>query len=155
MTVGENVAFGLRRRTKLTEAEIQARVDEHLDEVGLHNAKGKMPAELSGGMRKRVGIARALVLEPAILLYDEPSAGLDPIMSAVIDDLVTELRGKFGITSLVVTHEVEELFNIADRVMMLHDGKSVACDTPASLRVTDNPIVQQFVHGRAAGPIKV
>lgn len=154
MTVGENVAFGLKRRKKLPPAEIKRLVDEHLDEVGLHGLSDKMPAELSGGMRKRVGIARELILQPEILLYDEPSAGLDPIMSAVIDRLIVDLRAKFGITSLVVTHEVDELFAISDRVMMIHGGEVVACDTPRGLRESGNAIVQQFVHGRAEGLIK-
>lgn len=155
MTIAENVAFGIKRRRKLPKAEIDELVARHLAEVGLHGVENHMPAELSGGMRKRVGIARELILQPQILLYDEPSAGLDPIMSAVIDDLITGLRSKFGITSLVVTHEVEELFAISDRVMMIHDGSVVACDTPGRLRAEGNPIVQQFVNGLAHGPIAV
>lgn len=155
LTVAENVAFGLRRRGGMSEEEITTMVRDHLAEVGLHGVEQRMPAELSGGMRKRVGIARALILRPSILLYDEPSAGLDPIMSAVIDELIVDLRSKFGMTSVVVTHEVDELFNICDRVMMLHDGRAVACDTPAALRATDNPIVRQFVHGLSQGPIRV
>ncbi len=155
MTVAENVAFGLRRRKQLTDAEIATEVDVHLAEVGLHDAGDRMPSELSGGMRKRVGIARALVLQPAVLLYDEPSAGLDPIMSAVIDELITGLRDRFAVTSVVVTHEVDELFAISDRVLMLHDETVIACDTPQALRETPNPIVQQFVHGLAQGPIQV
>lgn len=155
LTVAENVAFGLRRRRGMSEQEITTMVRDHLAEVGLHGVEQRMPAELSGGMRKRVGIARALILRPSILLYDEPSAGLDPIMSAVIDELIVGLRDKFGMTSVVVTHEVDELFSICDRVMMLHDGRAVACDTPAALRATDNPVVRQFVHGLSQGPIKV
>ena len=155
LTVAENVAFGLRRRRGMSEEEIMTMVRDHLAEVGLHGVEDRMPAELSGGMRKRVGIARALILRPSILLYDEPSAGLDPIMSAVIDELIVDLRDKFGMTSVVVTHEVDELFSICDRVMMLHDGTGAACDAPAALRVTDNPVVRQFVHGLAQGPIRV
>jgi phospholipid/cholesterol/gamma-HCH transport system ATP-binding protein len=155
MTVADNVAFGLRRRTNLSEEQIAAQVTELLGEVGLHGAETKMPAELSGGMRKRVGIARALALRPQILLYDEPSAGLDPIMSAVIDHLIVELRDRLGVTSLVVTHEVDELFEISDRVMMIHDRRAVACDTPQALRTCENPVVCQFVRGLAHGPIAV
>jgi phospholipid/cholesterol/gamma-HCH transport system ATP-binding protein len=155
MTVGDNVAFGLRRRGKRTEAEVQRLVSEHLEDVGLEGLERKMPSELSGGMRKRVGIARAVALRPDILLYDEPSAGLDPIMSAVIDRLIVEVRDKYGVTSVVVTHDVNELFRISNRVMMLHQGEAVACDTPERLRGTDNAVVQQFVHGEAEGPIVV
>ena len=155
LTVAENVAFGVRRRQKLPEAQIRQMVTEHLAEVGLHGVEDRMPAQLSGGMRKRVGIARELILRPSILLYDEPSAGLDPIMSAVIDELIIGLRDKFQMTSVVVTHEVEELFAMCDRVMMIHDGTVAACDTPAALRTTANPLVQQFVHGLAEGPIRV
>lgn len=155
LTVAENVAFGLRRRRRLSEDEIARMVREHLAEVGLRGLEDRMPSELSGGMRKRVGIARALILRPSILLYDEPSAGLDPIMSAVIDELIVDLRDKFRMTSIVVTHEVDELFGMCDRVMMLHDGTVAACDTPAALRATDNPVVRQFVHGLPQGPIKV
>ena len=114
-----------------------------------------MPSELSGGMKKRVGIARAMALQPQVLLYDEPSAGLDPIITAVIDELIVHLRDEFGMTSVVVTHEVEELFAISDRVLMIHDHTVAACDTPAALRMTENPVVQQFVHGLSQGPIAV
>lgn len=155
LTVAENVAFGLRQRGRHTEAEIQQAVEEHLQEVGLAGTGHLMPSELSGGMRKRVGIARALALRPQVLLYDEPSAGLDPIMTAVIDELIVGLRDRFGMTSIVVTHEVDELFGMCDRVMMLHDGCVVACDTPEALRVTGNPLVKQFVQGLPRGPIVV
>ncbi len=155
MTVAENVAFGLRRHTDMSEEEIQQRVREILDNLGLAGAEDLYPAELSGGMRKRVGIARAVVLEPDVMLYDEPSAGLDPIMSARIDELIRRLHDERGITSVIVTHEVEELFALCDLVMMLHEGRIVALDTPQALRASDNELVRQFVEGRAAGPIKV
>ena len=155
MTVAENVAFALRRHAHLSRREIERKVEEHLERVGMGGSGDKMPAELSGGMKKRVGIARALITEPQVILYDEPSAGLDPIMASVIDSLIVGLRDEFGMTSVVVTHEVDELFGISDRVMMIYQGKVVACDTPEALRVTDNPYVQQFVQGQAHGPIAV
>lgn len=158
LSVYENVAFGLRRRQRrerIKEDYIREQVLLHLKEVGLEGTEGKMPSELSGGMRKRVGIARELIMRPDILLYDEPSAGLDPIMSAVIDELIEGLQERFCMTSIVVTHFVDELFGISDRVMMLHDRRVVACDTPRALRATENPVVQQFVQGLPHGPIVV
>ncbi len=155
MTVAENLAFGLRRRNKLPEEELRRKIAEHLEIVGMHGTEEMMPSELSGGMKKRVGIARALILNPDIMLYDEPTAGLDPIMASVIDDLIVRLRDEFGMTSVVVTHEVDELLSIADRIMMLYEGQIIACDSPAALQQSENPYVQQFVHGTASGPIEV
>jgi len=155
MTVAENLAFGLRRRNKLPEEEIRRRIAEHLEIVGMQGTEEMMPSELSGGMKKRVGIARALILNPDIMLYDEPTAGLDPIMASVIDNLIMRLRDEFGMTSVVVTHEVDELLSISDRVMMLYQGQIIACDTPAALQQSENPYVQQFVHGTDSGPIDV
>jgi len=155
MTVAENLAFGLRRRNKLSEEEIGRRIAAHLEIVGMEGTEEMMPAELSGGMKKRVGIARALILNPDIMLYDEPTAGLDPIMASVIDNLIVRLRDEFGMTSVVVTHEVDELLSIADRIMMLYEGRIIACDSPAALQQSENPYVQQFVHGTATGPIEV
>lgn len=155
LTVAENVAFGLRRRGGVSEEDLRARVAELLRVVGMAGTERKMPSELSGGMKKRVGIARAMALNPKVLLYDEPSAGLDPIMSSVIDGLILHLRDEFEMTSVVVTHEVQELFSISDRVLMIHDHTVAACDTPEALRMTDNPVVQQFVHGLSQGPIVV
>lgn len=155
MTVAENVAFGLRRHTHLSEEEIRARVADVLRRVGMAGTEDLYPAELSGGMKKRVGIARALVMEPEIMLYDEPSAGLDPIITARLDELIAALHHQHGITSVIVTHEVEELFSLCDLVMMLHDGRIVALDTPEALKNTDDPLVRQFVEGRPTGPITV
>ncbi len=155
LTVAENVAFPLRRCTKLSNEEIKRKVAEYLEVVGMAGHEEKMPAELSGGMKKRVGIARALSTNPQVMLYDEPSAGLDPIMTSVIDGLIVRLRQEFQMTSVVVTHEVDELFSIADRVMMLHEGRVIACDTPAALRESENAYVQQFVHGQVEGPVAV
>ncbi len=129
LTVGENVAFALRQRTDLSNEEIKRKVAEHLEIVGMTGSEERMPAELSGGMKKRVGIARALATNPQIMLYDEPSAGLDPIMASVIDELIVRLRKEFQMTSVVVTHDVNELFAIADRIMMIYQGRVISCDT--------------------------
>jgi phospholipid/cholesterol/gamma-HCH transport system ATP-binding protein len=156
MTVADNVAFGLRHpRQTLSEQEIAERVAQYLEIVGMEEHGEKMPSQLSGGMRKRVGIARALIMTPEIMLYDEPTAGLDPIMSGVIIKLIRDLRRQFGMTSVVVTHEVDELFSLADRVIMLYEGRIVAEDTPDNLRCCSTPVVQQFVQGAPVGPIKV
>jgi len=155
LTVGENVAFTLRRHTNLSDDEIKRKVAEYLEIVGMTGQAEKMPAELSGGMKKRVGIARALAINPQVMLYDEPSAGLDPIMASVIDELIVKLRKEFQMTSVVVTHEVDELFAIADRIMMIYQGEVIACDRPAALRESDNAYVQQFIRGQAEGPIAV
>jgi phospholipid/cholesterol/gamma-HCH transport system ATP-binding protein len=156
MTVAENVAFGLRRqRPRRPEKEIQRLVAEHLDIVGMEESADRMPSHLSGGMRKRVGIARALIMQPEIMLYDEPTAGLDPIMSGVILHLIAKLREQFNMTSIIVTHEVERLFTVADRAIMLHQGRIIAEDVPENLRCCDGPEVRQFVLGLPDGPIKV
>ncbi len=155
LTVAENVAFGLKRHTKLSDQEIAERVAEALRRVGMAGTEELYPAELSGGMRKRVGIARALVMEPEIMLYDEPSAGLDPIMQAVLDELIATLDSQKGMTSVIVTHDVRELFALCDRVMMLHDGRVLQIGTPDELAASDDERVRQFVEGRAKGPIAV
>ena len=156
MTVAENVAFGLRNpRRRLPDAEIDQRVEEYLDIVGMAHSAQMMPSHLSGGMKKRVGIARAVILTPEIMLYDEPTAGLDPIMAGVVMKLIGDLRQKFEMTSLVVTHEVDALFSVADRVIMLYEGRIVAEDTPENLRCCSTPVVHQFVEGLPVGPIKV
>jgi len=155
LTVAENVAFTMRRRTELSNYDIKRKVAEHLEIVGMAGHEEKMPAELSGGMKKRVGIARALATNPQIMLYDEPSAGLDPIMASVIDELIVRLREEFQMTSVVVTHEVDELFAIADRIMMIYQGRVIASDSPVALRESENAYVQQFVQGRAEGPVVV
>jgi phospholipid/cholesterol/gamma-HCH transport system ATP-binding protein len=155
LTVAENVAFGLKRHTHLPPDEISLRVADALAHVRLRDIDNLMPAQLSGGMRKRVGIARALVIEPMIMLYDEPSAGLDPITAAVLDDLILSLAREHGMTCVIVTHEVRELFSLCDSVMMLHEGRIVALDTPDRLKRSPDPIVEQFVEGRPIGPIAV
>jgi phospholipid/cholesterol/gamma-HCH transport system ATP-binding protein len=148
LTVGENVAFGLRRHFKLPEEEIQARVDELLQMVGLPDTKAMMPAELSGGMKKRVGLARALAMQPQVVFYDEPTAGLDPVMTMTISRLIRKTQEKFGVTSLLVTHDMESVFTSADRVAMLYNGKIVQVGTVEEIKNSTNPIVRAFISGQ-------
>lgn len=145
MSVGDNVAFGLRQHTELTEEEIVRIVDERLEGVGLRNMAEAMPNELSGGMKKRVGLARALAFKPNIILYDEPTSGLDPIMSRKIDDLIIETQQRYGVTSVVVTHDMESAYRIADRIAVLYEGTFVFIGTPEELRTAKHPYVQEFV----------
>ncbi len=145
MSVGENVAFGLRQHTDMGEEEIRRTVEERLAGVGLAGLADAMPNELSGGMKKRVGLARALAFKPNIILYDEPSSGLDPIMSRKIDELILETQEKFGVTSVVVTHDMESAYRIADRIAVLYEGRFVQIGTPEEIRVSDHPYVQEFV----------
>jgi phospholipid/cholesterol/gamma-HCH transport system ATP-binding protein len=153
MTVFENIAFPLRRHTKMSETEIRARVEECLEDVHLHNVEKKRPSELSGGMRRRVGFARAISLKPDILLFDEPTTGLDPVISDVIADLIVEMDQKLGTTTVTITHDMKVAFKIADRVAMLHEGHIVAQGTPEEFQACRNPIVEQFIEGRAEGPL--
>lgn len=154
LSVYDNVAFGLRRR-QMPEHAIEEKVHHYLEVVGMAGTERLMPSELSGGMRKRVSIARALSTEPEVVLYDEPTSGLDPVLAATIDGLIVKLRDGFGVSSVVVTHDVQHLFSYADRVMMLYEAKAVECDTPAALRASSHPVVKQFITGSTAGPIKV
>jgi phospholipid/cholesterol/gamma-HCH transport system ATP-binding protein len=154
MNVRDNVLFGLRRHRHIPPDEMAARCASMLERVGMAGTEERMPSELSGGMRKRVGIARALIMDPSIVLYDEPSAGLDPVMSGIIDDLICKLGAEFGTTSIIVTHEVGELFELSNRVMMLYQGKTIICDTPEAVRASDDPVVRQFVTGSPTGPIQ-
>jgi phospholipid/cholesterol/gamma-HCH transport system ATP-binding protein len=154
LSVFDNVAFGLRRR-RVPKPETAAKVAHYLDVVGMAGTEELMPANLSGGMRKRVSIARALSTEPEVVLYDEPTSGLDPVLAATIDQLIVKLRDGFGVSSIVVTHDVEHLFAYADRAMMLYQGKAVECDTPQALRQSTNPVVRQFISGAVEGPIVV
>jgi phospholipid/cholesterol/gamma-HCH transport system ATP-binding protein len=147
MSVFDNVAFPLREKTRLAGAEIRERVEEKLDQVGLGGMGHKNPAEISGGMRKRVAIARALVTEPQIAFFDEPTTGLDPILVNTIHHLIVELHRKFRFTAVMVSHEIPEIFRIADRVAMLHDGVIVETGTPEAVQASRNPIVQQFIRG--------
>jgi phospholipid/cholesterol/gamma-HCH transport system ATP-binding protein len=154
MTVGENVALPLRKHTELSEEEIAATVSEKLKLVGLTGVSDHYPAEMSGGMKKRVGLARAVVMNPQVVLYDEPTTGLDPIMSDVINELIKTLQRELAITSVVVTHDIKSAYHVGDRIAMLHEGTIVFSGTPDEVRRTENPVLRQFVEGRAQGPIK-
>lgn len=153
MTVGENIALPLREHTKLDENVIGIIVKMKLELVGLRGFENLMPAQLSGGMKKRVGLARAIVMDPKIIFYDEPTAGLDPVMTGVVDKLTIDLTKKLQITSVVVTHDMNSVFRIADRIVMLHKGDIVQIGTPDEIRHSKNPLVRQFITGEAEGPI--
>ena len=147
MTVGENVAFGIRQHTKMPEEEILRVIRRTLRMVGLMGRENAMPSELSGGMKKRVSLARAIALNPKIVLYDEPTSGLDPVMSATINRLIMSTRRIMGVTAVVVTHDMESAFTIADRIAMIYDERIIEVGTPAEFRQSDNPVVQQFISG--------
>jgi phospholipid/cholesterol/gamma-HCH transport system ATP-binding protein len=153
MSVFENIAFPLRRHTKMTEEEIQRRVSECLDDVHLSGVDSKRPSELSGGMRRRVGFARAISLAPQILLFDEPTTGLDPVISDVIANLIVEMDEKLHTTTVTITHDMKVAFKIADRVAMLYKGRIIEDGTPEQFQRSANPIVQQFIEGTAEGPL--
>ena len=146
MTVNENIALGLRRRG-LDEGELRQRIDESLGVVGLGDAGDKFPSELSGGMRKRVGVARAVALKPAYILYDEPTTGLDPVTSAVMDELMVRTRD-LGVTGVIVTHDMRSAFIAGDRVAMLYEGRIRQVGPAAEMRESDDPVVRQFIEGR-------
>lgn len=148
LTVGENVAFGLRQHTVKSEEEIQRIVTEMLDLVGLPGTQDLYPAELSGGMKKRVGLARAIAVSPEIVLYDEPTAGLDPIMSHNISRLIKKTQQQLHVTSVLVTHDMQSAFYAADRVAMLYKGRIVAIGTAEEMQQSTNPIVKAFIEGR-------
>jgi phospholipid/cholesterol/gamma-HCH transport system ATP-binding protein len=148
MSIGDNVAMGLRKRG-MKEREIAARVAEVLELVDLPNVQDKFPAELSGGMRKRVGLARAIALRPKYILYDEPTTGLDPVTSAVIDQLMIRMRDRLGVTSIVITHDMRSAYRVGTRIAMLHEGKVRQVGTVDEIRNTKDEVVRQFVEGRA------
>lgn len=153
MTVFENVALPLREHTDLPEETIEIIVKIKLEQVGLREHSEKMPAQLSGGMKKSAGLARAVALDPKLLFYDEPSAGLDPVTSAEIDQLIIDLNRKLGVTSVVVTHEMDSAFRIADRMVLLDRGRFIVSGTPDEMRNSTDPLVRQFVHGLTEGPL--
>lgn len=155
LNVFENVAFGLRRHTRLSEEEIAEAVRFRLAMVGLSGTEQLMPSELSGGMQKRVGLARALALNPEIVLYDEPTAGLDPITSAAIAELIVKTGNELSVASVLVTHDIPTIKRTANRIAMLHEGRIVAEGTIEEMEHSENPIVRQFMEGSTEGPIRI
>jgi phospholipid/cholesterol/gamma-HCH transport system ATP-binding protein len=153
MTVGENVGLGLKETQHMSNRELQPIVEESLDLVGLAGAIDKSPSELSGGMRKRVGLARAIAGRPEILLYDEPTTGLDPVTGDSINELIVHLNQRMNATSVVVTHDMASAFRIAQRIVMLFRGKIVFDGTPSDIQNSNDPVVRQFIEGRATGPM--
>jgi phospholipid/cholesterol/gamma-HCH transport system ATP-binding protein len=145
MTVGENAAFALREHTNLADEEVRARVRENLSHVGLEGVEDLMPVQLSGGMQKRVGIARALALNPEIVLYDEPTGGLDPPRAQEIEQLIGDLSRRLGVATLLVSHDVGAVLRQADRIALLHEGRIEECGAPEQIRTSNNPIVRRFV----------
>ncbi len=156
MTVGENVAFGLKYLTDTPESKYPKIIKEKLALVGLKEEVAKLnPSELSGGMKKRVSLARVLAVNPKVILYDEPTTGLDPIMSDIISDLILDLKAKLGVTSVVITHDMHSAFKIADYIAFLYEGEILMYGTPEEFRHTENPFVKQFVNGSSQGPIQM
>ncbi|MGH9361408.1 MAG: ABC transporter ATP-binding protein [Thermoanaerobaculia bacterium] len=153
MSVADNVAFPLKRQSRLGRAEIAERVEECLSLVRLEGVGRKMPSELSGGMRRRVGFARAVALEPEILLFDEPTSGLDPVTTALIDEVIVTLSDRLHSTTVTITHDMDSAYRVADRIGMLHGGKLIALAPPEELRRLPDPRVQQFIRGEARGPL--
>jgi len=155
MTVWENVGFGLKRHTHMADREIKEVAVEKLKMVGLVGVENEMPSELSGGMRKRVGLARAIAMKPEILLYDEPTTGLDPIMADAINDLIIKMREELSVTSVTITHDMKSAYKIADTIAMLYNGVIIATGTSEEIQSSADPVVRQFIEGRAEGPIKI
>jgi phospholipid/cholesterol/gamma-HCH transport system ATP-binding protein len=153
LSVYENVGFALLEHSNLSEEEIRKRVRQSLISVDLPNIEEKKPAELSGGMKKRVGLARAICNKPQIILYDEPTTGLDPIMADMINELIIRLKEQLKVTSIVVTHDMVSAYKVATRIAMLYEGKIIAQGTPDEIKNTTDPIVRQFITGAAHGPI--
>jgi phospholipid/cholesterol/gamma-HCH transport system ATP-binding protein len=154
LTVYGNIAFPLREKTKLSKGEIRDRVMHALEDVGLKGMEKKYPGELSGGMKKRVAVARALISEPAIVLFDEPTTGLDPIIASSIHVLIKSTHKKYGYTGVVISHEVPKIFEITDKVAMLHNGIIIEVGTPEEIQNSTNLIVRQFITGSHEGPIE-
>lgn len=155
MTVAENIAFPLREKTKMSTSQINDVVSTMLRGVSLQRVDDKLPAELSGGMQKRVALARALAHHPDIMLFDEPTTGLDPILVRAIHQLIHDTQAQFGYTAVIVSHEIPRIFEIATRVAMLHDGKIIAIAPPDEFKVCDNPAVQQLIAGQLEGPLQI
>jgi phospholipid/cholesterol/gamma-HCH transport system ATP-binding protein len=150
LTIGDNVAMGLRKQGTLSEPEIEQRVAEALELVDLPDTQRHFPAELSGGMRKRVGIARGIALRPKYILYDEPTTGLDPVTSAVIDELMIRMQKQLGVTGVVITHDMRSAYRVASRIAMLYEGRVQQVGTVSEIQHTTDPVVRQFIEGRAS-----
>jgi phospholipid/cholesterol/gamma-HCH transport system ATP-binding protein len=155
LTVGENVALPIRYHTALPPATIDIMVKMKLELVGLREAEGKLPSQISGGMRKRASLARAIALDPLIVFYDEPSSGLDPVATGVISQLINDLKEKMGLTNVVITHDIQSAFEIADRIVLLHRGRIAAQGTVAEILQNEDPLVRQFITGSVEGPLEV
>ncbi len=153
LTVGENVSFGLERYTNYSKEKIKELVRENLAKVGLRGIEHLMPFELSGGMRKRVGLARAIAYNPDIILYDEPSTGIDPIRADAINDLIIRMKKEMNASELIITHDMVSAYKVADRIGMLYEGTIIEMGSPEEIKNTKNPVVRQFIHGSAEGPI--
>ncbi len=153
LSVWENVGFALKQHTALSESQIRRVATQKLAMVGLYDVEELRPSELSGGMQKRVGLARAIAMEPEILLYDEPTTGLDPINADMINNLIIDMREKLRVTSVAITHDMVSAYKIADRIAMLYKGKLLQTGTPEEIQTTENPYVRQFISGTAEGPI--
>jgi phospholipid/cholesterol/gamma-HCH transport system ATP-binding protein len=154
LTVGQNVSFGLERYTNYSKERIKEMVKANLAKVGLKGIEHLMPFELSGGMRKRVGLARAIAYNPDIILYDEPSTGIDPIRADAINDLIIRMKKEMNASELIITHDMVSAYKVADRIGMLYEGKIIEMGSAEEIRNSKNPVVQQFIHGSAEGPIE-
>jgi phospholipid/cholesterol/gamma-HCH transport system ATP-binding protein len=152
MSVEENVGFSLKRHTSMTPGEVADRVEECLNLVGLKGTQKLRPSQLSGGMKRRVGFARAIALKPKILLFDEPTTGLDPVMTDVIGRIIMDLKTELGVTSITITHDLKSAFEIADRIALLFRGQCLAVQEPEAFRLNPHPVIQQFLKGEAEGP---
>jgi phospholipid/cholesterol/gamma-HCH transport system ATP-binding protein len=153
LSVWENVGFGLKQHTSLNDHEIKEIAIEKLKLLGLENAEDLMPSQLSGGMRKRVSLARAIAMDPEIILYDEPTTGLDPIRADAIDNLIVRMKEKLRKTAIAITHDMKSAYRIGDRIAMLYQGKIIEAGTPEQIKNSPNPIVQQFIQGKSEGPV--
>jgi len=155
LTVGENVSFGLRNLKDMSEGDMKKKVAHCLSMIGLEGIEDMKPSELSGGMKKRVALARAVAMDPKYIFYDEPTTGIDPIMADVINELIIHLRKTLNVTSVVVTHDMTSAYKISNRIAMLYEGKIIGIGSPSEIKNTGNEFVRQFTTGSSAGPIKM
>ena len=154
LTVGENVALPLRENTNLSEERIAETVDQILQLLQIPQAKDLYPNQISGGMQKRAGLARAVVMKPAVILYDEPTSGLDPVKTALVDEMIIDMRSKLEVTQVIITHDMASAYRTADRIAMLYEGRVIQYGTPSEIKNTQHPIVRQFIEGLTKGPIQ-